>query len=47
MMLQRGVSKEGILLVSFAFNTIVAFGLCLDEFSKAFIKFLLRGLEVL
>jgi hypothetical protein len=37
----------GVILVSFAFNTIVAFGLCLDEFSKAFIKFLLKNDNVL
>jgi hypothetical protein len=30
----------GVILVSFAFNTVVAFGLCLVEFSKVFIKFL-------
>ena len=32
-----------VILVSFAFNTVVAFGLCLVEFFKVFIKFLLRN----
>jgi hypothetical protein len=30
----------GVILVSFVLNTVVAFGLCLVEFSKVFIKFL-------
>jgi hypothetical protein len=29
-----------VILVSFAFNTVIAFGLCLIEFFKVFIKFL-------
>jgi hypothetical protein len=33
----------GVILVSFVFNIVVAFGLCLVEFSKVFIKFLLRN----
>ena len=34
--------NSGVILVSLVFNTVVAFGLCLVEFSKVFIKFLLR-----
>jgi hypothetical protein len=30
----------GVILVFFALNTVIAFGLCLVEFSKVFIKFL-------
>ena len=33
----------GVILVSLVFNIVVAFGLCLVEFSKVFIKFLLRN----
>jgi hypothetical protein len=33
----------GVILVFLVFYTIVAFGLCLVEFSKVFIKFLLRN----
>jgi hypothetical protein len=44
---QEGETKSmlsfEVILVSFAFNTVVAFGLCLVEFSKVFIKFLIRN----
>jgi hypothetical protein len=33
----------GVILVSLVFDTVVAFGLCLVEFPKVFIKFLLRN----
>ena len=32
-----------VILISLVFNIVVAFGLCLVEFSKVFIKFLLRN----
>jgi hypothetical protein len=44
---QRGETMSmlsfGVILVSFVFNIVVAFGLCLVKFSKVFIKFLLRN----
>jgi hypothetical protein len=36
----------GVILVSLVFNTIIAFFLCLVEFSKVLIKFPLRNVNV-